>query len=223
MKKINKFVKKSVSKLDLSVKERKELEAEYIDHITAIYKEHLEDGFSEKESLEYAIKIFKSDSTENRSVGIRKNYIQVAVISLFIIYLLVLFSVYFYVSRMEILKGYGIGIYNIIPFRIIYRMIQTMFNSDIGSIMRLQHRIILFLTLIPMGIFIPILTSKYKSFLSNFKIYFLIVVFLEVVKIPFHSWVSIDYVLLNLLSCIIGYAIMKFIQKFVVQKRTMKI
>ena len=58
MKEINKFVKKSVSKLDLSVKERKELEAEYIDHITEIYKEHLEDGFSEKESLEYAIKIF---------------------------------------------------------------------------------------------------------------------------------------------------------------------
>ncbi|MBS5938700.1 hypothetical protein [Clostridium sp.] len=62
MKEINKFAKKSVSKLDLSVKERKELEVEYIDNITAIYKEHLDDGFSEKESLDYAISIFKSDN-----------------------------------------------------------------------------------------------------------------------------------------------------------------
>ena len=38
MKEINKFAKKSVSKLDLSVKERKELKVEYIDHITQYIK-----------------------------------------------------------------------------------------------------------------------------------------------------------------------------------------
>lgn len=223
MKEINKFVKKSVSKLDLSVRERKELEAEYIDHITEIYKEHLEDGFSEKESLDYAISIFKSDNwLGDSSINQKKNYIQFGLLSIFFIYLIVLVPIYFYISRMEVFKS-GISINSFIPFRTIYAIITSSMDGDFGNIMRLQRRIVLFLSLIPMGIFIPIITSKYKSFLSNLKIYLFIALFLELCKILFPWWISIDYILLNLISCIIGYGLFTIIRKYVVQKRAINI
>lgn len=223
MKEIKKFVKKSVGKLDLSVKERKELESEYIDHITSIYKEHLEDGFSEKESLDYAIRIFESDNwLSESSINQKKNYIQFGLVSIFLIYLIVLFPIYFFVSRMEVFKS-GISINSFIPFRTIYGIITSSMDGEFGSIMRLQRRIVLFLSLIPMGVFIPIITSKYKSFLSNLKIYLLIALFLELFKVLFPWWISIDYILLNLISCIIGYGLFTITRKYVVHKRAINI
>lgn len=224
MNKISKYAKKSAKKLDITLKEKRELELQFIDHMTELYNNHKLQGFSEEESIDYAINTFKNDNIiDNNSLN--KLSLSKFYPLLFFMYFLVFISIYIYVSRLEVLRQ--ITIHRIIPFRTIYAVIYSAISNDSFNISRLTNHLILFLAFIPIGFFIPLLISKYKAFIPNLKIYLCVTLILEIIKIPFSWYACIDYFLLHLLSCLVGYGLFKLVHylisnKFnIIQKKAM--
>lgn len=211
MNKISKYAKKSVSKLDLSIKERREFELQFVDHMTEIYNNHKLNGFSEDEALDYAINTFKEDTFLPNNI-LNKVFINKIYPFAFCAYSLLLISIYIYVSRLEVFR-LRFSVYQLIPFRTISGIVSSSIANNSFDLTRLINHIILFIAFIPVGFLIPILIGKYRSFFSNLKTYLFISVLLEIIKLPFAWLASIDYLLLNLLSCLLGYAIFKLLIK----------
>ncbi|MBS4959181.1 MAG: hypothetical protein KHZ99_19485, partial [Clostridium sp.] len=74
MNKICKYAKKSASKLDMPLKERRELELEFIDHMTEIYNNYKGEGYSEEDATIKSINTFKEGNFKvlNNSKKINK-------------------------------------------------------------------------------------------------------------------------------------------------------
>ncbi|MBS6504293.1 MAG: hypothetical protein KH415_22280 [Clostridium sp.] len=222
MKKIERYAKKSVNKLDLSLKEKKELEVQFIDHMTEMYNNHKLDGFTENESIDYAIAMFKEGPQlkEEKYKSLNK-----VLILIFGIYCVIFTLIYIYVSRQDIFKHRFFDIRLLIPFNYLsYHITQIINYNSIQSIIELKRQVPLFLAFIPIGFFIPILTSKYKSFISNFKKFIYITFSLQVIKIIIGFGVfRMDYMLIHLFACLIGYVIFKFTLVMLENKNKLRI
>lgn len=213
MNKIYKYAKKSVSKLDLSIKEKKELELQFIDHMNELYNNHKDNGFSEEDSLNYAINTFKANDYIYSDKKEEKKEVDKLVFLFFGIYCVIFILIYIFISRQERFRM-RFDIRLLIPFKYLsYHIIQGFFYNSINSLNALKTQIPLFLAFIPIGFFIPIITCKYKSLLANFKKYLYITIGLQIIKIPIgFGRADIDYVLIHLLACLIGYFIFKEIK-----------
>lgn len=206
MKEINKYAKKSVNKLDLSLKEKKELEIQFIDHMTELYNSHKLEGFSDEDSLNYAIEMFDDNTKTNK-----KNHIKIGVFSVFTIYIIIFSLIYIYVSRSDH-SHVRVHINRLIPLKYLFYLVQAFERDKLSTIEILKEQFLLFLAFIPMGIFIPIITKKYKSFIINFRRFIYLTLGLELLKIITGFGVCIiDYFLIHLLGCLIGYGIFKLI------------
>ncbi|MBD7916324.1 VanZ family protein [Clostridium sp. Sa3CUN1] len=206
MKEINKYAKKSVNKLDLSLKEKRELKIQFIDHMTELYNNHKLEGFSDEDSLIYAIEMFNDNTQTNK-----KNHIKFGLISVFTIYIIIFSLIFVSVSRSDV-SNIRLNIYRLIPFQYFFYLLQAFRQDKLSTIEILKEQILLFLSFIPMGIFIPIITEKYKSFILNLKKFIYFTLGLEIMKIILGFGIAkIDYFLIHLLGCLIGYVLFKLI------------
>lgn len=213
MNKIYKYAKKSVNKMDLSVKEKNDLKIQFVDHMNELYNNYKLDGFSDKDSLKYAIDMF-NDS--NRIKEKKYKDLNRWILLFFGIYCLFFALIFIYVSRQDVFK-LRFDIRLLIPFRYLsHHLIQIINYNSINSINELKRQILLFLAFIPIGIFIPLVTSKYKSFISNFKKFVCITVGMQVLKIVIGlGRAEMDYILIHLLGCLIGYGLFKVIKSLI--------
>lgn len=212
MNKIQRYAKHSTKKLDLSIKERNDLYNQFVDHMTELYNDHLKEGFSEEESIDYAIKKFKDSTSISNEYPYINIKLYIIILIIFTIYCVFFFCVYFGVSRHDA-YGFRYDFKNIIPFRYItINLKQLILYNSTSSIYNFKLQLPLILAFIPIGFFMPIVTNKYKSFMCNLKVFIFIVVFLQLIKLPLlFGRPDIDYALLHLCGCLLGYSIYKLI------------
>ncbi|BDR65699.1 VanZ family protein [Clostridium tetani] len=211
MNKINKYISKVLNNIDVDKKTKCELRKELTDHLIELKSEYLNKGYSEKDSIELAIKDFGKDedlsdtfnNDINKTVTFNKKII---VILLFIVYLVPSIGRFIYTSSWDA-SAMRFSFTNIIPFSKIYPIIYKIYFNN-ADYLWIQDQIILILLFIPIGIFIPLLTNNINSFYNNLKLYILITCSLQLIKFILGIGVgNIDYALLHLLGCILGYLI----------------
>lgn len=204
MKEINKYAKNLVKNLDLSLKEKKELELQYIDHITELFNSRKLEGFSDKDSFIYAIETFKENNKESKF-----KTKEIILISFFILYMILFLVIFIAISRLEVFHK-RFSAYDLIPFQYFLRLIESFKSYEYIAIRSLKQQIILFLIFIPMGIFIPLISKKYKSFIINFKKFIYLALGVEIIKLIIGlGHFRIDYFLLHLLACLTGFGLFK--------------
>lgn len=221
MNKICKYAKKSVSKLDMTLKERRELELEFIDHMTEIYNNYKDEGYSEEDATIKSINTFKED---NFKVLDNSKKINKLIYFIFGLYCVGFALIYFYASFRFDFFHTRINIHWLIPFKRILFYLTEAFQNNNSSIEFLRAQLLFFIAFIPLGAFIPIITSKYNSFADNFKIYLFIVVMLQLIKIPLrHGIICIDYMIIGIIGCLIGYGLLKMIHNAILKVNTAKL
>lgn len=221
MNKICKYAKKSASKLDMPLKERRELELEFIDHMTEIYNNYKGEGYSEEDATIKSINTFKEGNFKvlNNSKKINK-----FLYFLFGLYCIGFALIYFYASFRFDFFHTRININWFIPFRRILFHLTEAFQNNNSSIEFLRVQLLFFIAFIPIGAFIPIITSKYNSFTDNFKMYLFIAITLQLIKIPLrYGIVCIDYMIIGIIGCLIGYGLLKMIHKTILKVNTAKL
>lgn len=214
MNKINKYISKILNNIDVDKKTKCELRKEFTDHLIELKSEYLNKGYSEKDSIELAIKDFGKDEdlsdTFNNDINKTATFNKkIIVILLFIVYLVPFIGRFIYTSSWDA-SAMRFSFTNIIPFSKIYRILHSIyFNTvDYSNYLWIQDQIILILLFIPIGIFIPLLANNINSFYNNLKLYILITCSLQIIKFILGIGVgNIDYALLHLLGCILGYLI----------------
>ncbi|WP_195263304.1 VanZ family protein [Clostridium sp. 1001275B_160808_H3] len=221
MNKICKYAKKSVRKLDMTLKERRELELEFIDHMTEIYNNYKDEGYSEEDATIKSINTFKKD---NFKVIDNSKKINKLLYFIFGLYCVGFALIYFYASFRFDFFHTRININWLIPFkRTLFHLTESFQNNNM-SIEFLKAQLLFFIAFIPLGTFIPIIISKYNSFADNFKIYLFISITLQLIKIPLgHGIVCIDYIIIGIVGCLIGYGLLKMIHKTILNVNTAKL
>lgn len=220
MDKIYKYAKKSVSKLDITLKERRELKLQFIDHMTELYNSYKNEGYSEEDAIIKSINTFN----EGEFKEFDNNKINKIIYYIFGLYCVVFALIYVYSSFRFDLFRTSLNIDWLIPFRhTSFEVIQA-FKNNQSSIEFLIAQLLLFIAFIPLGAFIPILTSRINSLFDNLKIHLFIVIVLQLIKIPFkYGIVCIDYMIIGIVGCLIGYGLLKMILKTISKIHTSKI
>lgn len=221
MNRICKYAKKSAGKLDIPLKERKELELQFIDHMTELYNNYKYEGYSEEEATLKAINTFKEDDF---NVLDNSKKINKLLYFLFGLYCVGFALIYFYASFRFDFFHTRININWLIPFKYILLNLMKALKNDSMSIEFLRAQLLFFIAFIPLGAFIPIITSKYNSFANNFKIYLFIAIMLQLIKIPLgHGIVCIDYMIIGIIGFLIGYALLKMTHITILKVNTDKV
>lgn len=211
MNRIFKYAKKSASKLDIPLKERKELELQFIDHMTELYNNYKYEGYSEEEAIIKSINTFKEDDFNVLDNNKKTNKF---LHFLFGLYCVGFALIYFYASFRFDFFHTRININCLIPFKYTSLNLIEAFKNDSMSIEFLRAQLLFFIAFIPLGAFIPIIISKYNSFADNLKIYLFITIILQIIKIPLgYGIICIDYMIIGIVGCLIGYGLLKIIFK----------
>lgn len=214
MNELNKYISKILNNIDADKKTKCALRKEFTDHLIILKNEYSAKGYNEKDSIELAIKDFGNDidlsdtfnNDINKTMAFNKKII---LIVCFIIYSVPFIGRFIYTSNWDA-STTRFMIKNLIPFSKIYSILRSIyFNTfNYSDYLWIQDQIILILLFIPIGIFIPLLTNSVHSFYNNLKLYILITCSLQIIKFIFGIGVgNIDYALLHLLGCILGYLI----------------
>lgn len=220
MDKIYKYAKKSVSKLDMPLKERRELKIQFIDHMTELYNSYKDEGYSEDDAIIKSINTFNEGDFKEFHNNKKINKVLYFIFGLYCVGFAL---IYFYSSFRFDLFRTSININWLIPFKYTSFHLTEAFKNNNMSIEFLMAQLLLFIAFIPLGAFIPIITSKINSLVDNFKIYLFIVIALQLIKIPFkYGIVCIDYMIIGMIGCMIGYGLLKIINKTILKVKTYK-
>ena len=133
--------------------------------------------------------------------------------SIFTIYILMLLifvvfkfngDVYSVINTIQTNKNRGVGV-NLIPFSTIGAYISDI-NSDI-SIINILGNIIPF---IPMGFIIPMAFPSFRNFMKTMITCLLLICSIEILQLIFYvGSFDVDDIILNQISCIIGFVLFK--------------
>jgi glycopeptide antibiotics resistance protein len=189
--------------------------------MTEIYNNYKDEGYSEEDATIKSINTFKED---NFKVLDNSKKINKLIYFIFGLYCVGFALIYFYASFRFDFFHTRINIHWLIPFKRILFYLTEAFQNNNSSIEFLRAQLLVFIAFIPLGAFIPIITSKYNSFADNFKIYLFIVVMLQLIKIPLrHGIICIDYMIIGIIGCLIGYGLLKMIHNAILKVNTAKL
>lgn len=235
---VESYIRKIVSELNCDEHEKNEIAEEMTGHILLLKQEYQEEGFSDTESTQRALQSFGDEKRIEEGFQhsifpyykmFRKiNWILFGIYSLIVLSNLLFFRVisrvinynngfnkYFYISPES--NGF-FDLYtwqqnsNLIPFGNTYEYIvgSDKFNMDI-IINNTLGNILIF---IPLGIFLPILFKKYKTFTQVFVSSIIISFTIEVLQFFLQiGQFDIDDVILNTVGGAVGYLIIKLLMR----------
>ncbi|MBU3174577.1 VanZ family protein [Clostridium estertheticum] len=110
-----------------------------------------------------------------------------------------------------------LNIISIIPFRTIISIIKAILANGLNiNTYMIPSGCLWF---IPMGVFIPLINCKANSFKYAIKIFIIIVLLIQVVNFVVGRVGNIDFAIIHLLGCLIGYGIFKILIKFKILKK----
>jgi glycopeptide antibiotics resistance protein len=234
---IETYVKHIVSELNCSEKEKSDTAEEMKDHLLLLKNEYIGQGFSDEKATQKALQTFGDE--KNLKDGFQNSlfpyykFIRIGTMALFVLYSFILlwnlllmriivriinlnsYNRYFWFPQgssnffdMEVWKLNS----NIIPFQNTYKYItgSDKFNLDI-IIHNTLGNILIF---VPLGIFLPILFNKYKTFSKVFISSILISITIEVLQFFIQiGQFDIDDIILNAIGSIMGYFIINILIK----------
>lgn len=197
--------------LDISKKELNELKLQLLDNANELKKDFLNDGFSEEEAEKMAIEhlelneLIKSIRENSIKKSILPNrIIALILISIYIFFLLICVRHISSTSSPLVRKSY-------IPFKFFINIINFL-SSGKRSILDDVYfidQITILLLFIPFGIFVPIILNKFNNLKPNLIIF---IVFNIVFSLLFYyPYFNFDITILRILSCILGFYIIKFL------------
>ena len=215
MSKIDTYISKVINPLDLDKKEANELKFQFKDHIISLKDEYLEKGYSIDEATDLALKNFGnehniSEMFNNEKIAFFDNPKKV-IISIFCAYLFILFAFLNRVSAFE-LPRLRFSILNIIPFATLIPLVKyLLYNGPNVNTLIIPCECLWF---IPVGVLIPLISSKKtNSFKANLKIYIITVLSIQIIKFVIGiGRGNIDYAIIHLLGCLIGYGFYKVLK-----------
>ncbi|AZV43880.1 VanZ family protein [Peribacillus asahii] len=239
-KNIETYVKQIVSELNCSEKEKSEIAEEMKDHLHLLKSEYIEQGFSDGEATQKALQSFgdRKNIKEGFQYSLFPYYkiFKVGTWVLFGLYSFILlwnlifirildriinssnpnyFNRYFWFPE-DSNKFFDIEVWklnsNIIPFQNTY---EYMVGSDRFNLDIILHNTLgNILIFVPLGIFLPILFKKYKTFSKVCISSILITTTIEVLQFSLQiGQFDIDDIILNTTGGIMGYFILKSITK----------
>ncbi|WP_445491304.1 VanZ family protein [Niallia sp. 03133] len=226
------YINQIVTKLDCNDEEKKEIRDEIADHLFMLKKEYLEQGYTEDEAIQHALKSFgdikKIQTGYNSSLSPYAKLLKLSSWFLFSIFSLIVLWRLIIERVLFILVNYKNGISfhynwyfssptpnyfdlqtwkanaNIMPFRNILQYIVDRDHYNLNIIIdNLLGNILIF---VPLGFFLPLLFKKYKKFSKVCLSSILISFFLEFLQIALHiGQFDIDDIILNTIGAVIGY------------------
>lgn len=204
-----------LKKLDMSQKELSELKMQLLDCADEIKIDFLDEGFSEEEAQNKALDSIELDELIKsiKDNSIKKYFILNRILATIFVIIYSAFLVKCILNTAGMSSSFIKSSY--IPFKFSLNIIKHILTSNIPvyeELYILDQALILVL-FIPFGILIPIIINKYNSLKVNLKIFILFVLGFSLVFYPVHF--NFDLTILRLLSCIIGFYILRFfINKF---------
>jgi len=234
---IETYIRQIVEELDCEEEEKNEIAEEMKSHLILLKAEYISEGFSEEESTKKAIQIFGSNKTIKEGfqhslfpyykIFKRVNWLLFGLYSIFLLtnllFLRILwriinynstFNKYFYYPESSTFFDIDTWIRNsnVIPFKSTYGYIMGSDRYNLDIIM--NNTIGNILLFVPLGIFLPILFKKYKTFSQVFAFALLFSISIELLQFFLQiGQFDIDDIILNTMGSIIGYFIIKLIVK----------
>ncbi len=217
-KEIDRLVSKMVKNLDYSMKIRKDLKLQFLDHINNLKDEYIQKGLSEREAINNAIKDFGKGEEIIESLNIPNSKINKSiklVMSALFILSLMLVTVFFIspitneaqtisIMRNSPDKAMYLVTIKLIPFKTLVKL----FSHDTTPYTPGFLNIFFF---IPIGLFIPFILNKYFNKEYIIKSIGLFVLGIQIIRIFLPvGFVSIDIAILNFLGCLLGFLIYNF-------------
>lgn len=218
MDRIVKHIEKIIVNVVCSDKEKEDLKLQFMNHLSSLKDEYIENGFSENEAISLAIKDFGNGSElikefkyYNTPYSKKIKYFG---LSCSIIYFLFLYLALFnpmrntaqWVAGARMYGGYlGITI-NVIPLKTIWGYIVNISYSKLDIFLfNIFGNILLF---IPLGIILCLILDKARLFRENIKIALVISLIIEVIRAILPLGVSdIAHVILHITGAAFGWLI----------------
>ncbi|WP_147535471.1 VanZ family protein [Bacillus marasmi] len=240
-KKIDAYIGEIVSGLNCDEKEKREIFDEMKDHLLLLKQEYYNQGLTEAEATEKALECFGEQ--RQLTSGLQDSifpYYKILKIGLWVLFVMYLLLMSFKLLLERIIgrvfdlfvEGYGFNRYffypegtnsffdrevwlansNLIPFQntLIYINGSDRFNLDI-IINNTLGNILVFL---PLGIFLPLLFKKYRSYSNLFLHSLLLSLSIEIIQFSMQiGQFDIDDIILNTVGAILGLLIYDMVVK----------
>lgn len=210
MRNVERYVNNIVGRMDISRKEKQEYKFQFIDHINSLKEEYMSEGISQEEACDLAIRDFGNDRqilvNEEFDSKLKGNT-KFIVRSIFFIYCFILFGHYIKLAGIEGNGGNLVALKSLVPTKTLLGIIHGMAIYGFSNyyIDLILTYIVLF---IPLGFLIPLIFINLKSLKKNMKLFTIIALGIQVAKLIFlHKVVNIDFALMNILGCFLGYKI----------------
>jgi len=208
---IEKRAARLVRNFDYDRGTRYDLKMQFVDHISNLKSEYMENGFNENTAEMSAISNFGSSEEMHLKPNIYVNRILKNLMFILLILSIALIAVCFLnpvTNEGQSAKtirsvGYMYSI-KLIPFK----TIGLMFTRNSPYLFWFLY-ILLF---IPLGIFMPFGINTYFNTALIFKYYLLSAIIVQIIRMIFPvGLVNIDILILNLIGCLLGFVIYKYI------------
>lgn len=205
------YIRNILKKLNLDRKESEELKIQFKDHISSLKKEYIDKGCTDEKATELALNDFGNENniTEMFNSGVSSDINNKKKISIVILclYLFPFFAFLIRVAQFE-MPYYRFSIINIIPLITLKSMLKSIFYY--GPNFTILIILLSFIAFIPIGILIPLINVNSNLFRNNLKLYIIIILSIQVGKtIIGLGRGNIDFAIIELLGCLIGYSIYK--------------
>ncbi|AJA46680.1 hypothetical protein CPAST_c05800 [Clostridium pasteurianum DSM 525 = ATCC 6013] len=215
MNKEDAYIKNILKSLNLDRKESEELKIQFKDHISSLKKEYIDKGCNDEKATELALNDFGNENniTEMFNSGVSSDISNKKQISIVILclYLFPFFAFLIRVAQFE-MPYYRFSIINIIPLATLIPILKSIFyyGTNINTLIIPLS----FLAFIPIGILIPLINVKSNIFRNNLKLYIIVILSIQAIKFIIGiGRANIDFAIIQLLGCIIGYSIHKILIK----------
>jgi glycopeptide antibiotics resistance protein len=208
---IQKQVGRLVNHFDYDRKTRQEFKMQYADHINNLKSEYIENEIDDGSALKKALSDFQNGERMQLKQNIYVNSVLKKIMVGFLILSVLLIAICFLnpmtnegqAAKTARSVGYMYSI-KLVPFR----TIGLMFTKNSPYV----YWYLYILLFVPLGIFMPFGINRYFNNVLIFKYYLLSVIAVQVIRIVFPvGIVNIDILLLNLVGCIVGFTIYKYV------------
>ncbi len=213
MYKEDRYINNLLCKIDLDEIEKDELRIQFKDHINQLKNEYIEEGLSNDDALNKAIVDFGNENnilSSYNKIHINIYVWRISLISL-ISYLFLLFAFLIHVSYVE-LPWLRFSLINITPFATLIPIFKSILahGVNINNIMIPIE----FIAFIPVGILLPVVSKNFNKFIPNLKAFIAFTIAIQLLKFIFSiGRGNIDFALIHLFGCCIGYILYVLIIK----------
>lgn len=211
---IEKYVNGIITKSNLSKSEKEEFKAQFMDHINSLIDEYISNGKPETEAINLAIENFGSEDQLSQIIHSKfnvNNIIKRVTFVVFFLYLFVLCGHYIKLDSSDSMMPRLDLPESLIPFSYIFSLTKDIYKHGL-NINNMDKFITYFVSFIPVGMLLPILTNKLNSFRKTAPIYISLTFGIITIRFIFNiGAVFIDQFILHLTGCIVGYVITKLI------------